>query len=386
MDAHRPKLLLLVTSSAWGGAEAYVARLAHAAEAEFDVTVAAGPSERPELFRHLPTNVKSVTIDDLRQPIAPLHDLRAVTRLRRLIDEEKFDVVHTNSTKAGLLGALAAACSRTKPDVIYTAHGWGFLERRSALFRLAVLWSEKIAAHFRAATIVLSEAERKVALRERLSAQKNLHLIPNGIDRDAIDFLDRENARDGLERLTGSKLGGTLVGVVANAYPSKGLPLMLEAFDGLAEDLPDTDLVILGDGPEMPRLRALRERLPHRDRLHLPGAVPAAARLMRAFDLFALPSLKEGFPFVILEASLAGVPILATRVGALPEIIDDRMTGRLVPPGDIKALRAAMREILTDRALLQTLKSGAPHIAERRSGADMAEATLKIYRSLTRRS
>jgi len=160
----RPKLLLLVTSSAWGGAERYVVRMAEAAKAVFDVTVAAGSSKSGELFRRLPSGVKRFELKDLVRPIRPWRDAKALLRLRALIDEEKFDVVHANSSKAGLIAPLAAALSRARPRVVYTAHGWAFAERRSLPFRLVVLWSEKLASSRRDATIVLTEAERDVAL------------------------------------------------------------------------------------------------------------------------------------------------------------------------------------------------------------------------------
>lgn len=378
----RPKLLLLVTSSAWGGAEAYVLRVAKAASADFDVTVAAGPSRSRELFRRLPAGVKGFELADLVRPIAPVRDLKAILRLKGLIDEEKFDLVHANSSKAGLVGALAARLSRARPRVIYTAHGWGFTERRSLPFRLAVLWSEKLASRFRAATVVLTSKERETALRRGLSSPERLRLIPLGIDAGEIAFLDRDAARAELARACATRLGRDVIGTIANAYPAKDLPTMLAAFERLAAELPETELVVLGDGPEMPALRALKDSLPHRDRVHLPGAVSDAARLLKGFDVFALSSSKEGLPWVILEASLAGTPIVATKVGALPELIEDGVSGRLVPPGNPEALAAALRGVLTDRDLHQHLKNGVPRIAERRSGSKMIASTLELYRSL----
>jgi glycosyltransferase involved in cell wall biosynthesis len=386
MTTNRPKLLLLVTSSAWGGAEAYVAKIAAAAAAEFDVTVAAGSSVSRELFSRLPASVRHVELPDLVRPIAPLRDLAAVRAVRGLIDREGFDIVHANSTKAGLVASLAVWRSEASPALLYTAHGWAFSERRSPLFRLLMLLSEKIAAFRRDATIVLTERERDAARARGLSTEAKLRLIPLGIDRGAIPFLAAAEARAGLARICGARLGRLVVGTIANAYPAKDLPNLLSAFGILAADVPEADLVVLGDGPEMPSLRERRAAMPHRDRVHLPGAVRDAATLLRGFDVFALSSSKEGLPWVILEASLAEVPIVATRVGALPELIEDGATGRLVPPSDPEALAAALRAVLTDRGTFQRLKSGAPRIAERRSGSETIASTLALYRDLSRRS
>ncbi len=382
----KPKLLLLVTSSAWGGAERYVARLAEAAQNEFDVTVAAGPSKRHELFKALKNGIRSVEVPALRHPIDPWHDLMAVRELSKLFDREGFDLIHTNSSKAGLLGALAARLSKNRSPVIYTAHGWGFLERRSWAFRLVVRLSEKISSRMRAATIVLSEKERAIALKERLSTPDRLSIIPLGIDREELDFLERDEARARLAVLCATRFDRLLIGTIANAYPAKNLPALFEAFEALAAEFTELDLVIIGDGPEMPKLRAEHARLPHRDRVFLPGAVPEAARFLKAFDVFALPSTKEGLPWTILEASLAELPIVATKVGALPELIENGETGLLVEPGDVPALRRALHDLLSNRTLYQEIKCGAPQIAERRSGKAMTEATLALYRTLIGRS
>lgn len=382
----RKKLLLLVTSSAWGGAERYVSRLASEASGEFDVTVAAGHSKNRELFSSLPSGIRTEEIRELRQPISPLRDLLALRSLRSLIDREGYDLIHANSSKAGLLGALAARCSKRRPKVFYTAHGWGFLERRSALFRLTLLLSEKLAARFRSATIVLSETESDIALRNKLATKANLAVIPLGIDREEIIFMDRDAARERLAELCGTRLGRLVLGTIANAYPAKNLPMLFEAFEGLAAEFTDLDLVVIGDGPEMPRLRALHAALPHKDRVCLPGAVKDAATFLKAFDAFILPSTKEGMPWSILEASLAEIPIIATRVGALPELVTDGQTGLLVKPGDLAALQRAIHDIFSDRTLYQELKSGAPRIAERRSGSVMVESVLALYRTLSPRS
>jgi glycosyltransferase involved in cell wall biosynthesis len=350
------------------------------------VTVAAGRSEKRELFSSLPSNVRTIEIPELRQRISPMSDLLAIRALQRLIDHEGYDIVHTNSSKAGLLGAIAVHRSKRRPHVVYTAHGWGFLERRSALFRFTLLLSEKISARLRSATITLSDAERDVALFNKLATRENLAVIPLGIDRDEIVFLDHDTARARLAETCGTRLGHLVLGTIANAYPAKNLPMFFEVFEDLAAEFTNLDLVVLGDGPEMPRLRALHAALPHKDRVHLPGAVKDAATLLKGFDIFVLPSTKEGMPWTILEASLAEIPIVATRVGALPELISDRETGLLVEPGNREALRHAIHDVLTDRTLYQELKSGAPRIAERRSGTLMTESVLALYRSLNRRS
>jgi glycosyltransferase involved in cell wall biosynthesis len=179
---------------------------------------------------------------------------------------------------------------------------------------------------------------------------------------------------------------GQIVGAIANAYPAKDLPTLLTAFNLLASKIPAVSLVICGDGPEMPRIHIIRDSLSNGKRIYLPGAVRDASRLLKGFDVFTLSSTKEGLPWVILEASLAETPIVATSVGAIPELIENRVNGLLVPPSDPVALSTAIYETLTNAELHKKLKSGVTRVAERRSGSGMVEKTLALYRSISRHS
>lgn len=379
----KPKILYLITSSGWGGAERYVARLAAAAASELDVTVMAGTSKRFELFRALPVQVHRHEFSELKHPVSPFSDLAAILKLRKFIDRENISILHCNSSKAGLVGALAAAFSKRKPKVVFTAHGWGFLESRPAIFRLAILLSERLASRFRQATIVLSEKEREIALRYRLSSPDRLHLVPHGLDAGEIAFMPPDQARAELGRRAGRDLKSAfIIGTVANAYPSKALPSLIETFSSAANEMPDAHLVVIGNGPEMSKVERARETSAAKVRVHLLGAIDDAAKLMPGFDLFVLASLKEGMPWAILEALAAGLPIVATRVGAITEMIEDGAAGLLVEPGDRAALSEALRRLHGDPDLRRKLKEGAARSAGLRTSFAMINETLGLYRQL----
>lgn len=373
----RKKILYLVTSSGWGGAERYVSVLASSARHAFEVHVLAGNSSPSEkLFESLPEGVVYGKLPRFRREISPLNDLRAAHALAKYIDKHAIDLVHGNSSKSALVVTLAVLQCKREPKVVYTAHGWGFLEKSSWFFRALILAAEKFASGKRDATIVLSESEYEEALHKELSASEKLHVIPHGIDAGEIAFLERSEAR----RHLGA--AGTVIGTIANAYPPKALDLLILAFERIAPAIANAQLVIIGDGPDMPRLRELRNSSSMKDRIHLRGHLDDAASYLKAFDLFVLSSTKEGLPWSILEASLAGCAIIATRVGAIPELIEDGRTGQLVYPGNAEALAEAMRKVLNDGHLLMRLKNGAPEIAELHSSSRMTERTLNIYRSL----
>lgn len=375
----RQKILYLVTSSGWGGAERYVSVLASALRHAYDVHILTGSSSASEkLFESLPDGIRYGKLPSFRREISPLKDFVAANELRAYVDEHDIDIIHCNSSKAGLIGALAINKCKRKPKLIYTAHGWGFLENRSPLFKALIACSEKYAAKFRDATIVLSEAERRAALEHGLSSEKNLHVIPHGIDEGELTFLGRDEARDRLGK------HGLIVGTIANAYPAKALHLLIEAFERCAPSWPEAQLLIIGDGPEMPKLRELAAASPAKDRIILRGHLDGAASHLKAFDLFVLSSTKEGMPWVVLEASLAGCPIIATRVGALPEMITDGQTGILVEAGNADALANAIQSVLEDDLKRQRLKGRAPEIAERYSASRMMQRMRELYALLLR--
>lgn len=369
-------ILYLVTSSGWGGAERYVTMLAKEAVTLGEVHVIAGSGDAT-LFKKLPHEAFVMRSKYLNRRIRPVSDIRAAMEVRRYLEKNSIDLIHANSTKAGLIASLAVRGMRKRPRIIYTAHGWAFLEtNRSPIFRLLTGWSEKFASRFRDATIVLSEMERRVALERKLADDAHLHLIPLGVPKTPKNFLARAESRSLLMK---GSVHGFVFGTIANAYPPKSLPLLVSAFERVAAAYPDTRLIIIGDGPSMHELKARREHSRHKACIFLPGCLPDAFRLLKAFDVFVLSSSKEGMPWSVLEASQAGLPIIATKVGALPEMLRDGETGLLVPPNDAGMLADAMKRVLEDDELRAKLKDGAPRIAESRPEHRMIKKTLKVY-------
>lgn len=315
-----PSLLLVVTRATGGGAQRYVLAVARAALARgWTATVAAGPGDGTLESRCRASGIPFRTLPSLGRDISPTADLRAVRELRRLVRELRPDVLHANSSKAGLLATLALVGMRQRPKSVFTAHGWVFLEpNRSAWF---YRWLERIAGLGRDATIVLSPQEREAAVAARVAPGARIHVIPNGI---APAPHDRVSARAALAQ-AGVPTEATVVGCVANFFPTKNVPALVRAFRAAAPT--DAHLVLIGDGEERAAVDAAAG-----ERVHPLGHRDDARALMDGFDLFILPSKKEGLPFALLEAMEAGLPCLATAVGGVPSVIADGMNGWLTAP------------------------------------------------------
>ncbi len=205
--------------------------------------------------------------------------------------------------------------------------------------------------------------------------QKRFTIIHNGITPQ--ELLPRAEAR---KQLVPSSTAKIWIGVIAELHPIKGLDVLVEAFEHLASDFPDSELVIIGEGQERGKLERLMTVEGVTRRAHLLGRIENAATYMSAFDLFVLPSRSEGLPYVILEAGAARLPVVATKVGGIPEVIEDMKTGLLVPSDNRPLLTEAMERLLSDGSLSQTLAHALKETVYREFSMErMIEKTFALY-------
>ena len=181
-------------------------------------------------------------------------------------------------------------------------------------------------------------------------------LVYNGLDVYKTNLLSREEAQLKLQDAAPSmdRPYPYIVGTIANFYPSKGLEYLVET----AEHFKNNDnivFVIIGDGPERFKIENLIEQRGLHKKVFLLGQIPDAYKLLGAFDIFVLPSVKEGFPWTVIEAMAAKLPVVATKVGAIPEIIEDGKNGFVVGPGHPEQIAAKIQDLLTNKHLRQEL-------------------------------
>jgi glycosyltransferase involved in cell wall biosynthesis len=360
------KILYLITSADMGGAQKYVLSLAH----HFEGMIAAG-SERSELFTAAEElRIKTFKLTHVRRRIHPIQDFLAIFEIKNLIQQIRPDIVHLNSSKMGILGSIAGKLSGCK--VVYTAHGFAFLEQGPRLKILCLRLMEKMVRPFRSAIIAVSDADARHALQHRLISPQKLTVIHNGID--SINFLAKPEARQKLN-LPPDKI---IIGSIANLYPNKGLDILLESAAWLND--PRQIFVIIGAGPEMPKLQDQIHRLHLEIKFLLLGTVKNAASMLKAFDIFVLPSRKEGFPFVLLEAMQAGLPIIATDVGGNQEALAG--AGLIIPAQNIEKLGSAIRTLSNDAAKTLKLSQDALARSHKFTLAKMLAETKLVYTTL----
>ncbi len=342
MPTAKRRILFLITTADWGGAQHFVFSLASAAkQAGHTVMIAAGG--KGELQEScLQNNLRFEELLTVRRELSPFHDLAALHEIRQLIKHFKPDVVHLNSSKISVIGAIAASLEHI-PRVIYRIGGWAFLEDISTFKRAIYLWSEKLTASKKDIIVTLHPGDEAQARQHHIVPRQQLVTIPNGINlaRFDTDLLPRNEARARLNLAQHAYV----IGTVANFYPPKNLARYLETMKPLLEEKPDMRVVIIGDGPERQHIEATRTRLGLEASVILAGRRQDASALLSAFDLFVLPSSKEGMPWSLLEAMAARLPCIATDVGACRWMLEPD-AGRIVPANDPSAMQSTIKDLI----------------------------------------
>ena len=383
----KKKILFVITQSEFGGAQRFLFELVtHLDPALYESIVTSQPGELLDMLRS--ANIPVQPLKRLRRDISPLGDILAVLEIRKLLNREKPDVLFLLSSKAGFLGSLAAWLQHYsdtlayRSKIIYRIGGWSFNDPQSRLTRKLYIAAEKISARWKDVIIVNSEHDRLQAQQLGIKPRGKLVAIYNGIDSSSLDFLSRDEAREKLEKLFPYQLKAIsykLVGCIANFYKTKGLPYLIEAIAVIHKAHPDAELVLIGDGGERRNIETRIMEHGAKDYIFLAGHLSEAWRYLKAFDIFVLPSLKEGFPWVLLEAMAAEVPIVATAVGAVPEIITNSENGLVVEPGNAKVLQKIMETLLTDKTLgAQLAKRGKETVLQKFKIDDMFRKVVEL--------
>jgi len=350
-SSRKTKILYIITKGSWGGAQRYVYDLTvNLSKERFFPVVACG--EGGILAEKLKAaGIRVESIPGLQRNIGIVNELKVLRNLFSLIEKEEPDIVHLNSSKAAALGALAARLLGVR-GIIFTAHGFPFREPRPALSRTIIKLVTWLTVVLSTKTVCISKDDYAEAAHWPLADGK-ISYIPNGIGSEQ-KLLGRRAARLELAALTGQNLTRKkIIGTIAELTPNKGLVHALQAFT----ELPYL-LAVIGGGEEYSNLKTFINRNNLRQRVFLTGFVDNPGRLLKGFDLFLLPSRKEGLPYVLLEAGRAELPVIATKVGGVADLIDEGKSGLLVPPADPQSIRRAVERYFTDETLRKTCAKG----------------------------
>ncbi|MDD4761915.1 MAG: glycosyltransferase, partial [Candidatus Pacebacteria bacterium] len=325
-------------------------------------------------------------------------DFLALIELFRVLKKEKPEIVHLNSSKAGVIGALAGKMAGVK-KIIFTAHGWVFSdEDLPFLKRFFYILVHKAAGFFQDKIINVSEHDRKLAIKYKVAPEEKLVTIKNGLDINYFfnNLCSKEEARKKITDIifndefliskinTQQKdLGGFWIGSIGRLVKEKNYKLFVEAVKILKENFQKEEekliFFIIGDGYEKESLKLKIKNLELEKNIFLLGEIENAYRLLKAFDLFVLPSRKEGLPYTLIEAMAAEVPIVASRVGGMTEVLEEEK-GRLFNGGEANDLANKIKEVLEEKEETKKRREKAKKFAEVFLNQErMIQETEKIY-------
>ena len=372
------KVIYIITKSNWGGAQKYVAMLAKQAQKRgLEVLVVLGGNG--PLKNKLETDkINVISLKSMGRDVNIFNDFKSFLALIKIFLKEKPDVVHLNSSKIGGLGSLAARICFV-PKTIFTIHGWAFNEDRSPLSKLiikilyfiTILFSDKAIA----VSNQIKEQAKTIPLYKIIFGK--IFVVKNSVEK--IDFIEKNMARDFIFQKIGLNNSDNkkIVGTICELHPIKGLSGLINAF----KKNDDAKLIIVGSGELENDLKKQISDLGLQNKVFLTGFIEEAPKYLKAFDVFILNSFSEAMALVILEAGQGEVPVIATKVGGIPEIIEDRKTGLLIEPGNEATVAEAIKYMIENKTFATEVVSNLKHKVETEFGVDIFyEKTFKIYK------
>lgn len=356
VSAMRTRVLHPITRLIIGGAQENTMLTAQLLDkAQWDVTVVSGPQTGSEgsLIETVRERGIALTLDDsLVREVNPLKDLLAIFRLRRLIKQGGYTIVHTHSSKAGIVGRWAAKLAGA-PIIVHTVHGWGHHDRQHPLVRAYYIWLEKLTLPITDKLIAVTSKDIEKGLRDGIGKPENYVVIRSGIEMDR--FGRPQVSRRETRTAWGIPPDAPLIGTVTRLSPQKAPLDFVRAAAEVARQHPQAWFMMVGDGPLRGEVEKLAREVGIADRLVLTGLRRDVPELMAAFDIFALSSLWEGLPRVIPQAMATRLPVVATACDGSAEAVEEGVTGFLVAPGEPDQLAQRLGRLLTDPDLASQL-------------------------------
>jgi len=386
------KILFVVTQTKWGGAQKYVLELAEYFTKNNEVYIAYGEIKKPNKFfleKCRKLKIETIPVENLVRDISPGFDMSAVIEMfKKILHDGNYDLVHLNSSKVGLIGALASKLygfnpMNTRLRVVYTAHGFVFNEPRKKMEKKLYTFSEKFSTALHSLIVTVSDYDKKSAVENKICPEWKMLTIHNGVNPVDYGFLTKEKALEKLGLNSNKKYFGT----VASFYDTKGHIYLLEAIQLLKEQksslIKNYKWIFIGDGPRLEIVKEKANELKIENHVIFVKPQVNDWQYLKAFDIFVLPSVKEGLPYTILEAGLANIPVIASKVGGIPEIIDHKKTGYLTTPANPLSLKEAMRTLAKDKNLADSLAdNNAVNVRENFSLQKMLNKTEEAYLKL----
>ncbi len=323
--------------------------------------------------------VRVIAIPSLVRKISPLQDLKALFSLWRLFIRERPFIVHTHTSKGGILGRLAAKLAGV-PIIIHTPHGHVFYGHFGPLVSKCFLLTERLMARITDRIVALTQAERNDHIALSVFSPQKIATIHSGVDVDQYMNVHVNIAEK--KRALGLNSKSFVVGTVGWLLPIKGPLHLLKAMSYVWESHPETTLIFVGKGDLEKGLKVEARRLGVSEKVLFLGWRDDIPEIMQVLDVFVLASLNEGMGRVLVEAMAAGKPVVASRVGGILDLVNEGQNGFLAEPGDEKGLAIAIKKLLEDKKMRDEMGKKGREMAQGFSVEKMVEKIDVLYEAL----
>ncbi len=376
------RVLFIITKSVWGGAQRYVYDLATSLPKDkFSVSVALGGTG-PLADKLNAEGIRTIAIPHLERDVNIRKELFSFFSIWKIIRNEKPDIVHLNSSKVGGLGALATYFVTPRPQTIFTVHGWAFNENRNFIPKSAIFFLQWLTAFFSDKIIIISRHDYRQAIQMPLIPNEKFILIPLGIPSENLNFLNKEEVKNELLKIVGLEQNNDtiILGTIAELTPNKGLAYLIDSLHAIRHTPYAIKTIIIGNGEEKEKLEDQIKSLGLENNVFLAGFIDNAFQYIKAFDIFVLPSIKEGLPYTLIEAMHAGVAIVASSVGGIPDLIENEKSGYLAPTKNPEALAKAIIKLMENENLRNQFGERSKEIVSQKfSFEEMLGRTIDLY-------
>lgn len=360
-NRQKRRVLFVITQNEIGGAQRFLAMILNNIDTKkFEPALAYGDTSSDNYFANL-DKFSVFKLKNLKREPNVLSDVKSIFELRRIIKRFQPDTLFLCSSKAGFIGSLASVfpLKIRGLKVIYRIGGWSFNDPWPKFKKWLWIQLEKISARWKDIIIVNNLHDLNQAERLKIRPRNEVVLIYNGLDVYKTEFLPPDEARLRLfEKI--SKYSGKvfqtkyIIGAIANFYSTKGIKYFIQAASKFRGG-DDFVFVVIGDGEERKLYEFQIKESGLQNKFFLIGRLEDAYKYLSALDVFVLPSVKEGFPWALIEAMSAKLPVIATNVGAVPEIIEDEKNGFIIEPRKPDQIAERIKLIVSDDHLRQEL-------------------------------
>ncbi len=382
--ASKIRVLHVITRLDKGGsAENTFLTLTGLDRSRYEVSLAAGPVENAGQDRKNQVEEHGIPyfyIPELVRDINPIRDPVALLKLYNLLKKKRFDIVHTHTSKAGLLGRLAAKLAKT-PVIIHTPHGHVFFGYFGQGKTKVFLFLEKLASRITDRLVALTRQEKEDYVSFRVAEENRCVVIHSGIELDKFTELPPGEKHNIKSRL-GIPADSLVVGTAGRLATVKGPEVLIEAARHILAKKTSVFFVFAGDGDLRPRLERKTAELGIEKHVAFLGWRDDIARILSLYDIFVLPSLNEGMGRVLAEAMALGKPIVASRVGGIPDLVIHGKNGFLVPPKNPEELATSIGILLEDSEKRAEMGKSGKAMASHFSKEKMVEKIAKLYEEL----